>query len=165
MLKPWCSGLLWILVSAAVLQGQSRESILKSVQEASKWSPADTPVSYDSKNIEALAGARSTAINSYGLTAATVQNWSGSNGNVRLTLFEMLDASAAYGLFTLERSIDQPGFTRVPFGTEGFRVSNRTEFWQSKYVVRLEGNATATDELARTVSENILGSSRKPPVS
>jgi hypothetical protein len=165
MLKPWCSGLLWILVAAAVLQGQSRESILKSVEEASKWSPADKPVSYDSKNIEALAGARSTAINSYGLSAATVQNWSGSNGNVRLTLFEMLDASAAYGLFTLDRNIDQSGFTRVPFGTEGFRVGNRTEFWQSKYVIRLDGNPAATDELARTISENILGSSRKPPVS
>lgn len=165
MLRPWCSGLLWILISAAVLQGQSRESLLKALQETSKWSPADEPVSYDSKNIETLAGVRSTAINGYGLAAATVQNWTGATGNVRLTLFEMLDASSAFGLFTLDRNIDQAGFVRVPYGTEGFRIGTRTEFWQSKYVVKLEGNTAGSDEMARTISENIFGSSRKPPVS
>jgi hypothetical protein len=165
MLKAWCSGLLWIVISTVALQGQSRESVLQAVQAKSNWSPAAKPVLYDSKNIEALVRARSTAINGYGFSGATVQDWTGSNGQVRLTLFEMLDASAAYGLFTLDRNIDQAGFARVPFGTEGFRIANRTEFWQSKYVVKLEGNSTETDEMARTISENIFGSSRKPPVS
>ncbi len=165
MIKKWFWGLLWTLILAAALQGQSREAVLKAVQETSKWSPADTPVSYDEKNIKALAGVRASAINRYGFTGATVQNLAGPNGNVRLTLYEMLDASAAYGLFTLDRNIDQPGFATIPIGTEGFRVGPHTEFWQSKYVVNLEGNAAAIDDLARTISEKILGSSRKPPIS
>src|SRR5262249_14152654 len=114
---------------------------------------------------DALDGKRASAINRYGLSGATTQVWRGANGNVRLTLYEMVDTSAAYGLFTFDRNIDQPGFTAVPLGTEGFRLVNRTEFWQSKYVVKLEGNAPASDDLARTVSENIFGRSRKPPVS
>ena len=154
-----------ILFLTGALQGQSRESVLKAVLQTSKWSPADKPVSYDDKNIDALAGKRGAAINRYGLTGATTQNWSGPDGSVRLTLYEMLDASAAYGLFTLERNIDQPGFAAIPAGTEGFRIGNHAEFWQAKYVVKLEGNSPAIDSLAQTVSENILGRSRKPPVS
>src|SRR5262249_21130934 len=154
-----------ILILTAALEGQSRDSLLKAFQGTSKWTPVDQPVLYDEKNIETLAGKRASAIQRYGITGATVQTWNGPQGNVRLTLYEMLDASAAYGLLTLDRNISQPGFVTIPIGTEGFRIGDREEFWQSKYVVKLEGNANAMDDLARTVSENIFGQSRKPPVS
>src|SRR2546428_6179944 len=149
MIKKWFWGVPCMLILTAALQGQSRESLLKAVQEASKWSPADKPVLYDDKNIEGLVGKRAPAIHRYGLIGVTIQNWTGPAGSVRLTLYEMLDPSAAYGLFTLDRNPDQPGFAAVPLGTEGFRVGDRAEFWQSKYVVKLEGNAT--DDLARAV--------------
>ncbi len=165
MIKRWFGGLLWTLVLTAPLQGQSRESLLKTVAESSKWLPADPPVQYDGKNIGALAGRRASAINRYGITGATVQNWKGAEGKVRVTLYEMLDASAAYGLFTLERNIDQPGYAMFPLGTEGFRTGDRSTFWQSKYVVKLEGSPSAAESLGRLVSANILGRSRKPPVS
>ena len=165
MTRQWFWGLLWILILTAGLQGQSRESILKTVQETSNWTPADKPVLYNEKNVEALVGRRARAINRFGLSGVTVQTWSGSQGNVRLTLYEMLDASAAYGFFTIDRNINQAGFTAIPMGTEGFRIGDRAEFWQSKYVVKLEGNPIAADDLARLVSENIFGQSRKPPVS
>src|SRR5215813_4822409 len=165
MTIKWFWSLLWISILSGTLQGQSQESILKAVQEKSQWSPADKPISYDEKTIDALDRKRASAINRYGLADVTVQNWQGPSGTVRLTLYEMLDASAAYGLFTLDRNINQPGFVTIPIGTEGFRIGDREEFWQSKYVVKLEGNANAMDDLARTVSENIFGQSRKPPVS
>jgi hypothetical protein len=149
----------------AALEGQSRESLLKAIAEHSKWSPAGEPSQYDEKNIAALAGKRAATINHYGLSGATVQDWDGPNGNVRLTLYEMTDAAAAYGLFTLERSLAQGALTPISIGTEGFRIGSREFFWQSKYVVKLEGNAAAADELARNISENIFGRSRKPPVS
>jgi hypothetical protein len=165
MIGKWFWGLLWTLVLAAGLEGQSRDSLLQALQATSKWTPVDKPVSYNEKNIEALAGKRAPAINRYGLAGATVQTFTAAQGAVRLTLYEMLDAGAAYGLFTLERDIHQPGFAPIPIGTEGFRVGNRAEFWQSKYVVKLDGSEGVVDELARTVSENIFGRSGKPPVS
>jgi len=165
MIKKWFWGLLWTLVLSAALQGQSRDSLLKAVQETAKWEPAEKPVLYDEKNIETLAGKRAAAISRYGFIGATVQNWKGATGNLRLTLYEMLDASAAYGLFTLDRNINEPGFAPMPVGTEGFRIGDRTEFWQSKYVVKVEGKPGTTEDLARTISENIFGRSRKPPVS
>jgi hypothetical protein len=165
MTKQWFWSMLWTLVLTAALQGQSRESLLKAVQEASNWSPADQPVLYDEKNLETLAGKRASTINRYGLTGAIVQNWKGPQGAVRITLYEMLDPSAAYGLFSLDRNINQAGFNTIPIGTEGFRIGDRVEFWQSSYVVKVEGNPAAAEDLARTISENIFGRSRKPPVS
>src|SRR5437763_12436464 len=167
MIRKWFWGLLWTMVLAAALQGQSRESVLKAVQQqSSTWSPTDKPFTYDEKNIDALAGKRAAAaINRYGLSGVTTQTWSGPEGTVHLTLYEMIDATAAYGLFTIDRNIDQPGFATIPAGTEGFRVGNRAEFWQSKYVVKLEGSVSAVNVLSRMVSENIFGQSRRPPVS
>src|SRR5262245_4418271 len=154
MTKKWLAGLLWALMATVALQGQSRESVLKAVQETSMWTAAGQPALYDEKNIEALVGRRAPAIHRYGLTGVTVQNWTGPLGNVRLSLYEMLEPSAAYGLFTLERNPNQSGFVSVPLGTEGFRAGNRVQFWQSKYVVKLEGDSAAAEDLARTISEN-----------
>src|SRR5580765_3191872 len=165
MHKLGLGSLLLILIISPALRGQSRDSVLKAIQQTSKWSPADQPVQYDEKNIEAFAGKRAPTLVHYGLTGVTTQNWNGPEGNVHLTLYQMSDASAAYGLYTLDRNIDQPGYAAIPLGTEGFRIGNRSEFWQAKYVVKLEGSPAAMESLARTVSQNVLGSSRKPPVS
>jgi hypothetical protein len=165
MMKRWTWGALWTLFLAAALQGQSRESVLKALQQTSKWTPVDQPAVYDEKNLESLVGKRAATLLRYGLSGVTVQSFKGSNGNVRLTLFEMFDPSAAYGLFTLERNANQSDFATVPIGTEGFRAGDRLEFWQSKYVVKAEGRDDSVEDLARAVSENIFGRSRKPPVS
>ncbi len=165
MARKWFWSALLVLGLAAALQGQSRESVLKAVVQNSKWSPADKPVQYDEKTLETLEGKRAATINRYGFSGVTIQNWSGAEGNVRLTLYEMTDAGAAYGLFTLERSRIQAGMTTIPIGTEGFRAGNRAFVWQAKYVAKFEGASAAADAFARVVSENILGRSRKPPVS
>src|SRR5262245_35754756 len=98
MFKNWFCSLLAILTLAAALQGQSREALLKAVAQTSKWSPAENPVSYSDKNIDDFAGKRASTITRYGLTGVTTQNWTGPDGSVRLTLYEMVDPSAAYGL-------------------------------------------------------------------
>jgi len=165
MLKRWFSSVLLVLATAAALQGQSRESLLKAVAQDPKWLPADKPIQFNEKNIETLVEKGAATLRRYGFEGATAQNWSGPNGSVRLTLYEMIDASAAYGLFTMERRNEQPGLSTIPIGTEGFRAGNRVFFWQSKYLVKLEGTASATEGLARIVSENIFGRSRKPTVS
>src|SRR5262245_18761049 len=121
MTKKWFWCVLLMSSITAALKGQSRESVLKAVQETSKWTPFNEAILYNEKNIETLAGRRASTIIRYGLTGVTVQEWNGPQGKVRLTLYEMLDPSAAYGLFTLDRNINQPGFVAVPIGTEGFR--------------------------------------------
>lgn len=156
--------LLIIAGFATALQGQSRESVLKTIQQTSKWTPADQPAQYDDKSLETLAGKRAPTIRHYGISGVTVQKWSGPEGTVSVSLYEMLDAGAAYGIFTLDRNTDQPGYSTIPIGSEGFRAGSRTEFWQSNYVVKIEGGSGPSDDLARTISQTILGRSRRPPV-
>src|SRR5437867_2435483 len=111
MIKSWFWSALLLFAMTMALQGQSRESLLKTLGRNSTWSPADKPIQYDEKNIEALVGKRASTIKNYGFTGVTIQNWLGPKGNVRLTLYEMADAAAAYGLFTLERSAEQANKT------------------------------------------------------
>src|SRR5207247_3172085 len=165
MTRRWFWSMLLLLFITAALQGQSRESLLKTVAETSGWSPADQPIQYDDKNIETIARKRAATIRRYGFVGATTQNWKGPEATVRLTVYEMLDASAAYGLFTLERRDERPGLTVIAVGTEGFRTGNRVTFWQSKYLVRVEGIPRSAVEFARLIAAHILGRSRKPPVS
>lgn len=165
MKQRWFAGLLCLLLSTAALQGQSRESLLKVIDESPNWTPSAEPIQYDNENIESLARGQASIIKGLGLIGVTVQNWSGPSGRVRLSLYEMTDPSAAYGLFTMERNVGQPGYTPAPLGTEGYRAENRTVFWQSNYMVRLDGPSEASDDLARAISGNIFGKSQKAPVS
>src|SRR5439155_4556800 len=165
MIRKWFWSVLLALTLATALQVQSRESVLKALAQTSNWAPADQPTAYNKTDIQDLVGRRAPAIVRYGLSGATRQTWKGPAGAVRITLYEMADPSAAYGWFTLERNITQPGFVSLPFGTEAFRVGNRSSFWQSKYVVGHEGSESASESAARRISENIFGRSRKPPVS
>ena len=154
-----------LLFLATALHGQSRDALLKGLAGSTGWKPAGVAADYDETTIDTIAGPRAAAIKRYGLIGATVQDWAGPDGTVRLTLYEMNDATAAYGLFTLERTADQSNTGSVPLGSESFRTGNRSYFWQSKYVVRLDGNTPSTVSLGPIVSENIFGRSRKPPVS
>src|ERR1041385_8663902 len=163
--KAWLGTTLSFLLLAGSLQAQSRETLLKYVAESPDWTPSGSPKQYDENTVVAFAGKTAPTIKRYGLTGITVQDWKGTQGSVHLILYEMVDASAAYGLFTLERNPNQAGFSTVPLGTEGFRTGSRTYFWQGKYVVRLDGDAQAADAFGRLVLQNIFGRSRKPTVS
>jgi len=154
-----------VLSLSGTLQAQTREVLIKTIGENAAWTVAAAPKQFDESSLATLAGKSAPSLQRYGLSGVTVQDLNGADGKIRLTLYEMLDASAAYGLFTLERDLEQPGLSSIPLGTEGFRNGSRTFFWQSNYVVKLDGNEKAADSLGHLVSSSIFGRSRKPPVS
>src|SRR5262245_7052113 len=100
MIRKWFWSLLLGLILTASLQAQSRESLLRAIEETPNWSSAEKPAVFDEKTIATLDKKRASAILRYGFTGATVQDWRGPGGIVRMTLYEMLDTTAAYGLFT-----------------------------------------------------------------
>ncbi len=163
--KAWLGIALPILLFSSNLQAQSRETLLKYVAESPDWTPSGSATQYDANNLQGLNEKAAPTIKRYGVTGITVQDWNSKEGRVHVTLYEMVDPSAAYGLFTFERNPDQPGFSSVPLGTEGFRTNSKTYFWQSKYVVKLEGNLQPAESFGRLASQNIFGRSRKPTVS
>src|SRR5437899_408893 len=157
--KAWLGSTLPVLLLAVSLQEQSRETLLKYVGENPDWSSSGSVRQFDENNLEGLAGKTAPTIKRYGVTGVTVQDWNSKDGRVHLTLYEMVDPSAAYGLFTFGRNPNQPDFSAVPLGTEGFRTGLKTYFWQSKYVVKLEGDPKPVENLAGLISQNIFGRS------
>ena len=113
MIRKWFWSALLALMLAAALQGQSRESVLKVLAQTANWSPADKPIQFDEKNVEDLVGRHAPAIGRYGFNGATRETWNGPAGTVRITLYEMVDASAAYGWFTL--SATSARLDSIPF--------------------------------------------------
>ena len=117
-----------LFVFAAALQGQSRDSLIQTVSEASNWSPTGSPADYDETTLSQLSATIAPVASRYGLIGVTVQDWQGPSGSVRSTLYEMLDSTSAYGLFAWQRTRRDENF---PVGAEGFRSPSGATFWQS----------------------------------
>ena len=165
MLRRCFKSALIVCVFAAPLQGQRRESLLEAIRITPDWKSTDKPVVYDPSNIERYASDLAPILKRYGLKGVTVQTWQNPSGRARITLFEMLDSGAAYGFFSIRRAAENNGASLFSVGAESFEAGNRLYFWQSNYVVRIDGMPEAARKMAGALSENILGRSRKPPVS
>lgn len=155
---------------AASLHAQSaasttRDTLLKAVADGHGFSAAAAPVQYDESTIEKLDPAFAPALKLYGFKGATIQEWNGAGGKARTKLYEMLDSAAAYGFYGLQRSA--PGGVPTPtlIGADSFRRNSQLIFWQANYVVWIDGSGDSQNELAKLLSQNILGKSRRPTVS
>ncbi len=158
---------LWVVVLLfpATLEAQNRETLIAWIVDETAWEAASEPVEYGEDDIETLAGDNARAVRKYGLIGASLVTFDGRDGRVETTLYEMIESTAAFGLFTLERERGRDGFELSPVGAEGYRLGDELVFWQSKYVARLAGSSLAVEGLAKILSANIVGRSAKPPVS
>ena len=120
---------------------------------------------YAPSNVEKFDPKLAEDLKLYGFKGLTVQRWSTPRGTARITLFEMLDAPAASGVDTLQRSRLGGTPTPVLVGAASFLHADQLYFWQSNYEVRVEAPGEWRDQIAQAVSRNILGRSEKPPVA
>jgi hypothetical protein len=153
-----------VCLFAVSVHAQQRQNLLDAV-ESGKWRPNGQSSVYDPSNIQSLASDLTASLKPYAVKGVTVQTLENGNARIRATLFEMADPSAAYGYFTLRRAAEKGEPTPVLVGAESFQNASRLYFWQSNYVVKLDGAVDASRDLAGLLSEKILGRSRKPPVS
>ena len=154
-----------ILLFSGPLAAQDRETLIGLMLEDPAWSLETEAAVYTADNIETLVGDNLLNVLDYGLIGASQVDLATDDGNVRVTLYEMIDSTASYGLFTLERDWQSPDFEPTVVGAESYRTNDVLVLWQSRYVVRLEGPARHTDVLAKIITDNLVGRSRKAPVS
>ena len=154
-----------ILFFSAPLAAQNRETLIGWILEDPTWSLAADPVEYTQDDIETLVGENLSSVLDYGLIGVSQLELASNGETVETILYEMVDSSASYGLFTLERDWRNPDFELAVVGTEGYRTAGRLVFWQSTYIVELNGSPRQSAALAEIVADNILGRSRKAPVS
>jgi hypothetical protein len=163
------SGVLILFFLAATLRAQSpvsdRTKILSAIQDIARLGDPVTSSDYDASNIEKYDPQLAPDLKLYGLRGLTVQQWSTARGMARVTLFEMIDAPAAYGAYTLQRSRLTGETTPILVGAASFLHAGQLYFWQSNYDVRIEAAPELRDQLAEAVSRKIFGRSEKPPVA
>src|SRR5215813_2448014 len=90
-----------VCLFAASLHGQSRDSLLNALQSTADWKPVDTVSAYTAANVENYSANLAPSLKRYGLKGVTVQTWQEAGARVRVNLFEMIDAGAAYGFFSI----------------------------------------------------------------
>src|SRR5262249_11247416 len=136
MTKRWLKSVWIVCAFAAALQGQSRETqtretLLHAVPEATGWMEKDPAIVYDASKIESFDAKLAPLLKRYGVKGVDVQTWQSAQGRVRATLFEMMDAGAAYGLFTIRRQAENGTPSPVSIGAESFQAKNSLYVWQS----------------------------------
>ena len=169
MIKRWIYGGLILIVLTTTLHakdGTDRKTLLGVLNGIPDLKASASPAEYDLSSIDQFDPALAPALKLYGVAGVTTQNWvTAAREPVKVTLFEMLDSSAAYGLYTVQRSTQGGEATPTLIGAASFQQQNQLYFWQSNYAVRIEGMADIQYRLAQQLSRSILGFSQKPPVS
>ena len=154
--------------------GQTREALVELVSADADWTVEPEPIHYSAAEIDGIAtGWDSAAIREYGVQGVSIFDAVGpeSETRVRVTLFEMFDSAAAFGLFALERNWRAGDFTPATIGIESYRQGQRLVVRQSNYVAVLdvvegaEIGSGLVDDLATLLANDIIGDSRKAPVS
>ena len=153
------------LVSTSTLQGQSRDSLIQSVSALPGWTVSGPPAIFNDPTTAKLGPDLISIRDAYGLSGVTVQDWNGAKGKVRSAMFQFTDSGAAYSFFSIRRKFDGTPAADFSAGSEGFQSGKYRYFWQSKYVVRLDGDGSAVNTLAGILSERILGGTQRPSLS
>ena len=154
-----------ILFLSGPLAAQNRETLLSSILEDPAWSLEADPIEYTGDDIETLVGNNLSTVLDYGFIGASQVTLTSDEGGVEVTLYEMNDSPAAYGLFALERDWQRRGFESAVVGAESYRTNDALVLWQSNYVVEIDGSPQHMDALGKTIADNLFGRSRKAPVS
>jgi hypothetical protein len=154
-----------ILFLSGPLAAQNRETLISSILEDPAWSLEAETIEYTDDDVETLVGTKLSSVLDYGFIGASQATLTSDEGSVEVTLYEMTDSPAAYGLFALERDWQRRDFESAVVGAESYRTNDTLVLWQSNYVVGLDGSPQDTDALGKTIADNLFGRSRKASVS
>jgi len=157
--------LLFFFISTSVLLGQSRESLIESVNSLPEWKASGSPVVFNDVTDSKLEPELNAVRGAYDIAGVTLQSWQSPSGKVRAALFQFADASAAYSFFSIRRKFEGMPSSDFSAGADSFKSGKYHYFWQSAYVVRMDGSVASIQLLSGILSEKILGRSQRPSLS
>jgi len=140
-------------------------NLLTALHDAPGFESSGPPQIHDSATLDNFDKDLAQKLKVYGTKSVAVEEGRVAGSPVKVTLFQMLDAPAAYGVYTSQRTAIGGEATPIVLGAASFQHGDHVYFWQSNYAVRIEGGKDARDQVAKSLSRAILGRSQKPPVS
>jgi hypothetical protein len=170
MFRNWVRSCLFLFILTATLQGQGPrttppETLVKAVNSVPGWIASGKSETFNESNIEKFDLKPGSNLRTLGLSNVTAQTWQSPSGRVRAELFQFIDFGAAYSFFTNQRRVQSGVSPAFSAGAESFQDRNFSYFWQANYMVRLNGESRAIENLAEILSRNILGRSQRPAIS
>ena len=138
MTRPWLHAGLLLIVFASHSAAQDRATLLQALADTPGLEPAAASTLYEPSALERFDPVLAPGIKMYGAKGVTVQEWNAATGSAKVTLFQMIDSPAAYGVYTLHRSTLGGEATPTLLGASSFRSQNQLYFWQSNYTVRID---------------------------
>ena len=158
-----------LIVFTSPLFAQDRQTplpnLLTALHDTPGFESAGPPVLYDSASLDSFDKELAEKLKLYGAKSIAVEEGRIGGNTLKVTLFQMLDTAAAYGVYTAQRTTIGGDATPIVFGAASFQRGDQLYFWQSNYTVRIEGGKDSRDQIAKSLSRSILGRSQKPPVS
>ncbi len=101
------------------------------------WYPSGPPEVATGEDLYLLINGGAEIYNEYGFVAAVYQTYnSASSKSINLEIYEMVDSSAAYGMFTFKTG--QKG-KAIDLGCQGWFASYYLNFWADNYLITVIG--------------------------
>ena len=157
----------WICLFPPGVVAQDRQALIDVLTDSPSWTIQANLQHFVDDSIREILGDDTEPAHDYEVIGISefVVTGTESNAEVGVTLFEMFDSTAAFGLFAIERSQQAADFRPAVVGTESYRQGERLVLWQSNFIAMLQGPAEAAEAIGALLVDNIFGSSRKAPVS
>lgn len=99
------------------------------------WTAADKPLSYRADNLYNLINGGAEVYLEYGFVQVISQEYVQGEDSLILTIYEMKDPQAAFGVFSYSRS---PKKSPLSLGDGSYKGGFQIAFWQDRYFVLVE---------------------------
>ena len=171
MAHRWITVLTFVSFGTCLFQpavvAQDRQALIDVLADSPSWTIQANPQHFVDESIREILGDDNEPAHDYEVIGVSqfIVTGTDSATEVGVTLFEMFDSTAAFGLFALERSRRATNFAPAVVGTESYRQRGQLVLWQSNFIAMLRGPTEATETVGAILVDNIFGISRKAPVS
>jgi hypothetical protein len=140
------------LIVALLMVFSARTASAQSILPASfgNWTAAGSASVLPAEQVERIAGDKTGLLRELGVTSAEQSGYAEGQQTASVTLYRMVDPSAAYGAFTVLR---EPQMTPVDLGDSAFAAratSNRACFIVGDFVVLISASGDRPDDGALT---------------
>ena len=161
----------FLCLTSYVAEGQaqnSTEQLSNLIKEKTLWKADPAENVYTASTLTQFSPEKAAVCLEYGFVKLSTQNLTLGPEKIQLELYEMIDAPAAYGVFTFFRESQSKPVKKV--GTEGELTADSLNFQKGKYFVRLtcvHGTNQCVShllKLGQLISDQLPDSSTLPAV-
>jgi hypothetical protein len=161
----------FLYLTSYVAAGQaqnSTEQLFNLIKEKTLWKVDPAENVYTPSTLTQFSPEKAAVYLEYGFVRLSTRNLTLGSEKIQMELYEMVDAPAAYGVFTYFREPQSKPVKKV--GTEGELTADRLNFQKGKYFVRLtcirETNHCVSHllKLGQVISDPLPDSSTLPAV-